>query len=82
MAGFSGSKGVVGARPGTYRVRAHTKRTKTGITTVREHTASTALQSGGKSVRSPGLKLYMANKASNRGALIRAARLRALAHKY
>lgn len=75
------AKGVIGAGPGTHRVRAHTKRTKTGFVTVREHTATNALQVS-RTVRSPDLKSYMAHKASTRSALIRAARLRALAHKY
>lgn len=76
-----GAKGVIGARPGSYRVRSYTKRTRGGFITVREHTATNAHQVS-RSVRSPELKLHMAAKASARGAKIRAARLRALAKRY
>lgn len=76
-----GARGVIGARPGTHRVRSYTKATKGGTITVRQHTATNALQVS-RTVRNPDLKSYMARKASTRSANIRAARLRALAHKY
>lgn len=79
-----GAKGVIGARPGSHRVKAHTRRTKTGFTQVRQHTATNALRVSRKAltVRSPELKKQMAKNARNRSALIRAARQRALAGTY
>lgn len=72
-------KGVIGARPGTHRVRTYTKSTRNGFVTVREHVAVNALQTAKKPpVRSQALKNYMAGKASDRAALIRAAREKAL----
>ncbi len=74
---------VIGARPGSHRVKAHTRRSKSGgIVSVRQHTATSKLRTSGKGVRSQDLKFYMARKASNRSAMIRAARLRALAGRY
>lgn len=79
---MASAKGVIGSRPGTHRVRAHTKRTRAGFISVREHTAVNALQTRTTSVRSPGLKRYMAQKASNRSKMIRDARDRALSGRY
>lgn len=69
---------VVGPSPGTHRVKGHNRKTKTGMVTVREHTATTAL----RTTRSPGLKRYMASKALNRAKQIQAARQRAFRGAY
>lgn len=79
---MAGAKGVIGSMPGTHRVRAHTMRTKTGFTSVRQHTAVNAVQTGERTVRTPGLKHYMAHKASIRSGLIRATREKALLKRY
>lgn len=72
-------KGVIGARPGSHRVRTYTRATRGGFVTVREHVAVNAIQTAKPPQRSQGLKNYMAGQASKRAALIRAARERALA---
>lgn len=40
-------KGVIGKGPGTHRVRAYTKRTKSGLVSVRQHTAANKVQTVG-----------------------------------
>jgi hypothetical protein len=42
-------KGVIGKGPGTHRVRAYTKRTKSGFISVRQHTAANKVQTVGLS---------------------------------
>ena len=76
------SRKVIGARPGSHRVKAHSRRTKSGVVSVRQHTASNKLQTNHKKQRSLDLKIYMARKASTRAAMIRAARDRAFQGRY
>jgi hypothetical protein len=43
------TKGPIGINPGSHRVKAYTKRTRGGLVSVRQHTASNKLQTRGMS---------------------------------
>ena len=79
---MAGIKGVIGARPGTHRVKAHTKRTKAGIVTVREHTAVNALQTRAKTVSAPlATRSSMIKAGRDRAKRIQEVRAAAIANR-